>query len=279
MQFINIIDFEEGKGVGLIPSVKQAVEIDVGQPSEQVRAESRNFAAELKKMAEGSDEPLGEREIDGRITQGFRVTKHAQVMEMWVDPETGYPVLIEAELPGGMSYTMSDFVLNPELDDSLFDLTIPDDYKKVRPPDMSMEGVTEQDLIEGLRFFAEVYDNTFPSDPQMIAVSSPDFLKRMQKHLRKQFEGKKPSEEEGMEWSAKLGKKVVRFRIFIQLNAGYTWVYAGKGVALGDASTPVCWYRPKDSETYRVVYGDLSVQDVAEKDLPQQAPETAPAAK
>ena len=42
----------------------------------------------------------------------------------------------------------------------------------------------------------------------------------------------------------------------------------GKGVKLGDNSRVVCWYRPKGSMTYRVVYGDLSIKDVATKDLP-----------
>lgn len=44
--------------------------------------------------------------------------------------------------------------------------------------------------------------------------------------------------------------------------------YAGKGVAKGQAETPVLWYRPKDSTTYRVIDADLTVRDVAEADLP-----------
>jgi hypothetical protein len=47
--------------------------------------------------------------------------------------------------------------------------------------------------------------------------------------------------------------------------------YAGKGVKLGDAETPIFWYRPKDSETYRVIYGDLSIRELSEEDLPQKA--------
>jgi hypothetical protein len=30
----------------------------------------------------------------------------------------------------------------------------------------------------------------------------------------------------------------------------------------------VCWYKLKGAKTYRVVYGDLSVKDVAAEDLP-----------
>jgi hypothetical protein len=47
--------------------------------------------------------------------------------------------------------------------------------------------------------------------------------------------------------------------------------YLGKGVKLGEKDRIVCWYKlkdAKDANTYRVVYGDLSVKDVAVKDLP-----------
>jgi hypothetical protein len=43
----------------------------------------------------------------------------------------------------------------------------------------------------------------------------------------------------------------------------------GKDVKFGDADSPVCWYRPDGSETYRVIYGDLSVKKVAQEDLPK----------
>ena len=46
------------------------------------------------------------------------------------------------------------------------------------------------------------------------------------------------------------------------------WHYAGEGVPLGEAPTPICWWRPDGSETYRVIYGDLSIEDVAPEDLP-----------
>jgi hypothetical protein len=47
--------------------------------------------------------------------------------------------------------------------------------------------------------------------------------------------------------------------------------YLGKGVKLGEKDRIVCWYKlkdAKDANTYRVVYGDLSVKDMAAKDLP-----------
>jgi len=47
-----------------------------------------------------------------------------------------------------------------------------------------------------------------------------------------------------------------------------TFQYVGSGVRVGQADRIVCWYRPRNATNYRVLYGDLSIRDVAEKDLP-----------
>ncbi len=46
------------------------------------------------------------------------------------------------------------------------------------------------------------------------------------------------------------------------------WHYAGAGVSLGDTKTAIFWYQPAGFKTYRVIYGDLRVKDVAPEDLP-----------
>ncbi len=53
------------------------------------------------------------------------------------------------------------------------------------------------------------------------------------------------------------------------LHADSDWHYLGKDVKFGDADKAMFWYRPKDSPTYRVIYGDLSVKDVAPENLPK----------
>jgi len=45
------------------------------------------------------------------------------------------------------------------------------------------------------------------------------------------------------------------------------WHYVGQGVKLGDAYTAILWFRPKGSEKYRVIYGDLSAKDVKPENL------------
>jgi hypothetical protein len=45
--------------------------------------------------------------------------------------------------------------------------------------------------------------------------------------------------------------------------------YAGNGVKLGEADKAIFWYQPEGSETWRVIYGDLRVKDVAPENLPK----------
>jgi len=59
------------------------------------------------------------------------------------------------------------------------------------------------------------------------------------------------------------------FSVVFQMTAESDWHYAGTNVQLGDANTPVFWYRPKGSEVYRVIYGDLRVEEVASEDIPK----------
>lgn len=268
LDIVQIFDFEQGKSLALMPEQKKAVTIDFGQLPEEMRDECRNYVAELKTMVEGSDKPLGEKEIDGAQVIGFEVTHRGQVMVIWADPQTGLPVLIEADLPGGMSMTMSEFVFNPELDEELFSLTPPEDYE-VQEMEMPLGDVTEEDLLDGLRLLAECNDETFPDQP----MPTPEIMKQMMKKYGKMFEEQGLSRQEAEEEGKKLGMKIARLTIFLQKDAATreTWHYAGKGVKLGDGDTAICWYRPKDSETYRVVYGDLTVQDVAPEYLPEKS--------
>lgn len=58
--------------------------------------------------------------------------------------------------------------------------------------------------------------------------------------------------------------------VFIRFFKGQgQWHYAGVGVKLGDATKPIFWYQPKDSATWRVIYGDLHVEDAQEQNLPK----------
>jgi len=74
------------------------------------------------------------------------------------------------------------------------------------------------------------------------------------------------SEEEGTQMGLNFGKGLMFHQMLQTQGQSH---YAGQGVKLGDASKAVFWYKPQGSETYRVIYGDLSVKDVSPENLPK----------
>ncbi len=74
----------------------------------------------------------------------------------------------------------------------------------------------------------------------------------------------------GIEITTKHISKPISGFPFIRFFKGQgQWHYAGQGVKLGDASKAIFWYQPQESETWRVIYGDLRAEDVAAENLPQ----------
>jgi hypothetical protein len=131
----------------------------------------------------------------------------------------------------------------------------------------------ERDLIEVLRDYSKFSGGTFPNSLNvqalMLTVSARLFTKF--------------PPEDGQTPSAKHLQEMLRTQMRFQPGLNFAASlpkeadahYAGKGVSLGAADTPIFWYRPKDAKEYRVIYADLSVRDA---DTPPSAPIVQPEA-
>jgi outer membrane lipoprotein-sorting protein len=261
VQVIAIIDYDTSRILQLIPEQNTAVVIelkDIPEKPENILEEMRNIITELQDDPEVSVEPLGEKEIEGRIAKGFRATGPDGEVTVWADQQTALPIRVE-QTWRQMQFVYTDFQFDVEMDESLFNMEIPEGYSEPAQGELSIEGSTEQDLVKTLRIWAEVIlDDVFPRD-----LSGRVYVEDVKKN-RKKFV--KLEDKERIELAMKLQPGF----IFVQLlKAENDWHYVGENVKLGDAESPVCWYRPTDSETYRVIYGDLSVKDVAPEDLRQ----------
>jgi outer membrane lipoprotein-sorting protein len=266
----SIFDISNKKGVVLIPAQKKAIVYDLKNvPAGALdRPEQQNFLDTLKKAVAGEHEDLGEKTIDGRKLKGYRCKSAlTKTMDIWVDATTGRPVLVEQTLPEGMGKsTMTDFVLNPKLDDSLFDTGVPEGYT-VENQTLDFD-VKEDQLIKGLSLFAKYCGGVFPKG----LMPTPEFIGQMEK--AKASMKTKPSMEEGKEFGLLL-QKMMMFQIRTT-QAGGEFVYAGGGVKLGDKATPILWYKAKAAKTYRVIYGDLHAEDAETAPKP---PASQPATK
>jgi len=282
---ITIEDSVRGMRLTLFCKKKKATLTYLGEPSEHTLRNLTDFFTVMSKRIDANAESLGKKQINGREASGFRVNEGDALpwnWDLWVDVETKRLVLIHkpgtdkydpdtdparSNPPGkkgwlrrAMGSVRRDIVYNRELDDSLFSLDPPDGYAVVttRIPEPA-----EEDMIEWLGLQAHCNDNVFWDDPS--AGREP-----MKRIADKFNQGKEltPAEEKVLSRSMQADTHHP-IRRFAERTVGDSWHYTGKAVKLGDKDSPVCWYKPKDSTTYRVVYGDLSVKDVPPEDLPK----------
>jgi len=216
----------------------------------------------LRALPSQADEALGEKKIDGRTLEGYRVHEADTTTTVWVDPQTGEPARVEMEFATapGMDMVLSDFQFDVALDDSLFSLEPPAGYEPMGLDlQADMDEVGETDLIAFLRLWSNwTTDRTFP--PTLTGTEIGKIAMQMGQEGKFTGSSGYSSDEEA--------KIMYNGMVFMGGLPMGTWRYAGQNVAFGDPQTPIFWYRPDGSSTYRMIYADLHVADVAPEDLP-----------
>ena len=251
-QVVTIFDMVNLKGVSLFLGMKKAIVYELKNVPEETIAKARqqNFLGELKRAVAGEHQELGEKKINGRKAKGYRcrpADTPMVTMDIWVDASTAVPLLVEQALPNGMGMgkvRLTDFVIDPKLEDSLFDTRVPEGYTiETQTLDFKIQ---ESDLSKGLSVLGKVCGGVFPKS----LMPTPGLIEQINKS--------KISAEERRE----LGTLLMSLQTWAM--QGGEFVYVGEGVKLGDKATPILWYKVKGAKMYRVVYGDLRAVD-AEK--------------
>jgi hypothetical protein len=257
---VSIIDLETSRILSLTISKKEAAYIDLkGLPSMPNYMEIlRNLIKGLQENPHFEVEELGTQEIDGQEAIGFLARHPKAEITIWANPKTALPIRIE-QVSGQMKVICKNVKFDVPMDESQFSMEVPEGYKQ-QQMELDLMGATEEDFIEGLRIRAKLFGGQFPD-----GVAVEDYLKQAPAIAGKMEELNLP-EKEDTELGMKLGKHLLFIRFF---KGQGQWHYAGAGVKLGDAETAIFWYQPKDSETWRVIYGDLSVKDVPAEELPK----------
>jgi len=260
--YVSVVDSIQGKAITILPPRKQFIEIEISNLQNDPAQQNINMIERLRSLPERADEELGTREMDGRVVQGFRITEEGLINTVWIDTQTRDLVLVEMEFVNapGMSGTISDFQFDVELDDSLFNLTPPDDYTRLEIQ-VDTDEVSEQDLIEFLRLWT-----TWTKEGRFPPTLDPTKLAKSGMEMKEEFVEGETSEQERFQHQLQMTRGMM---FLLKLPAESNWRYAGEDVKFGDAGTPIFWYRPEGAETYRVIYGDLSVKDVAPENLPK----------
>jgi hypothetical protein len=255
----HIIDLESSQILVLNDEDQSAAYIDI---QGQLQERTQNFVKFLRQVItklQDNYEELGEQQIDGRKTVGFEASGPNEGVKIWADPETALPIRIELRL-GRAFVILKNFQFDAPIDDSLISMDVPSGYT-LKQTDFDLVNATEQDFIESLRIWAEVLqDGTFPE-----AIGTESAMKQMPLLVEK-IRQMNLSEDE----ASQLGMVFAKGMLFHQiLETQGRWQYTGGGVQLGNMDKVIFRYQPEGSETWRVIYGDLRVEDVAPEDLPK----------
>ena len=261
--YVTVADWTQDKALTVMPPRQQFYEMDLALNNDPAQ---RQFDAieKLRALPEQADEVLGTIEENGRILQGYRVRQNGTINTVWIDEDTQKLVRVETEFINalGMNIVMTDFRFDVDLDDSLFSLTPPAGYTKM-DIQINTSDVSEQDLIEYLRLWSSwTKDNSFP--PTFNPIELQKLAMEMERQGR--FGDGQESEEQVKQGALQMTRGIM---FVMKLSDESNWRYAGENVRFGDASTPIFWYLPPGSGTYRVIYADLTVNNVAPENLPE----------
>jgi len=256
-----VIDMDDSKMLALDTIGKTALYTDIsGDLGDRTRSYIKFVRDVISQLQEGQVEQLGEQEIDGQKAVVFVGKGHNEQVTIWADPKTACPIRIEAKIGQDFSFVMKNFEFDADVDESLVSMEVPDGYTQ-KTNEIALGNATEEDFVESLRIWARIIgDGTFPA-----AIGTEATMKQMPTLVQK-VTAMQVSEAEG----TKIGMGFAKGMLFHQiLESQGQWKYTGAGVKLGDAAKAIFWYQPQGSQTYRVIYGDLSVKDVAQENLPK----------
>jgi len=274
-----VTDLKSGRSMTIFPQQKKVMVIKItGLPQGAKDPMSNDSFGELQRRIEelrGSGpkdvEWLGEKDFDGRPARGFHKRVEGTDLTVWADAETCLPVLMEMHYGSGPQQyfmTMSNFEFDVPLDPALFSTAVPEGYT-VEERSMNASKATEADLVTGLRPWADMADGAFPDRIDMTTIMEFSVKWIAQCSGKAQQQPGNPQQSPSQEQMDTM-MKVQRVLMFVMQLSGekVDWRYAGKGVRLGDAGTPIFWYRPKGAANYRLICGDLTAADVAPDALP-----------
>ncbi len=272
-----IADLENGRILALYNKVAEYTYDE--DKDGQMSSFAQNFMDDLKNrilILKGDPnftvKELGRKQLDGKEVVGFFASGHEgdsgpEVdITIWADVDTKLPVQIETNTEidsrmykGQVHMIQKNMKFDIPLEEDLFSMEAPAGYTVWDAKNLDVRAA-EAKFIEGLRLIAERFNHGFFPD----GVSIQDYQMWMNYDYDKQLAAMNLPKEE----ADTLNYKLFESSVFIRFFRG-EMTYRCKGVRLGETETPIFWYKPEKSETYRVIYGDLHVEDVSPENLPK----------
>jgi hypothetical protein len=185
------------------------------------------------------------------------------VGRLWADTRTNLPVRLEIEVFSAngrkaAEMVQADYDWAPRIDPAEFKPVIPEDYKLVADVEVS---VSDESLVEGLRFFSEYADGKYPSELSAMVMG-----RELRTALHARFGPNPP-------WPPKPGdeKRVFSLGMAIQFYASLATenrdpAYHGDKVTAEFPQAVLMRWR-LDSGKYKVIFGGLTLKEVTAEEL------------
>ncbi len=251
---VAIHNLQQGKTLILEPASRSALLLEMTQKPDTPPRPTADGGVQwlewLRSLAEKEGEPAGRKRVGNVEALGFQVHDgDFDEMIVWADPKTRQPLLIEGTIRIGDRrdhIAISDFEIDPVLEEDLFRLEAPAGYTLRK---MTTELLNPaQDVARVLAAYAETHGGTFPPQLDDLGVYEPLFSRMNAGGL--------PDLE-----AIKLIQSLARIVKFIR-DKKSEFGYKPHGVQRGDADKIIFWYRTRETDSYRVVYGDLRIGTV-----------------
>jgi outer membrane lipoprotein-sorting protein len=260
--YIAILDVQSGKMISIMPQGAYSLsEIkDLNQLFKKGPSTLKIIEA-MKNLPEKADAELDQSNVDGIDCDGYKVTQGDLTSTIWIDAKNGDVVQVEQKYASapGMNRIIKNIKFDIELNDSLFSLTPPAGFHQMNELKSDGTGETEQTFVEWLRWWTQSNtDETFPP-----IVSGPEMAKICM-DLAKEGKLKQGA------WEKTNPQTMFRAMLFVaKLPQESNWRYAGNNVKVNTPNTPIFWYKPAGSDNYRVIYADLTIQELRLDQLPK----------
>ncbi|MHC4536509.1 MAG: hypothetical protein ACYS6K_21375 [Planctomycetota bacterium] len=261
--------------IHIMPAQKKYIEVAL---TEEIRIENGDPKLIVEAFLGGDYKKLGRREINGVTVEGVRsndvsptegVPGGAGLMEgleglstkvsasLWADVATGWPVEISFDITdenGGeqMTIVVSDFQWDAQIDPATFASIIPEGYELMYK--VNAENLEEgKQLVDGLKYFAQINDGKYPAK-----LSIRDILGEIGNIYRAKSGDPSFRIDDSQVSTLKYGAQY-----FGTLQTeGKEPVYSGAAVTAADVDKVLLRWK-LDGGRYRVIFGDLRIEDVS----------------
>jgi len=280
---------EEKKVYMIMPEQKQYITMEFDESVlAMMKKQSNDPRDMLKQILNSKYTDIGKSVIDGVEVEGFQTTDPACVggmmedvkVTLWVDRKTELPVREEMYYKINeqmqMEGVLEDFVWNLQVNAGEFEPTIPPDYNTPLPAGYKMPTASEEGAIEGLRFCEQLLGR-YPKKIDMInlmneivSIKDSNSPTAAALKLREELKGgmDKLPEEEKAKKIMDIMRPVQSLGMFYMtlVQGKKEPVYYGDKVTAADSNSVLMRWKISDNE-YRVIYGDLTAENVSTEQL------------